>query len=104
MEHVEEYTRQIPEFAYRLRVKGGLTGYAQIYGKYNTSPYDKLRLDLQYIEKQSTLLDFKLLLLTIKIMFVPESSEGFSEAQSEQISQEARKVDEILTEDTEKKQ
>ena len=104
VEHVEEYTRQIPEFAYRLRVKGGLTGYAQIYGKYNTSPYDKLRLDLQYIEKQSTLLDFKLLLLTIKIMFVPESSEGFSEAQSEQISQEARKVDEILTEDTEKKQ
>ena len=104
VEHVEEYTRQIPEFAYRMRVKGGLTGYAQIYGKYNTSPYDKLRLDLQYIEKQSTLLDFKLLLLTIKIMFVPESSEGFSEAQSEQISQEARKVDEILTEDTEKKQ
>ena len=66
-------------------------------------PY-RYNCDLQYIEKQSTLLDFKLLLLTIKIMFVPESSEGFSEAQSEQISQEARKVDEILTEDTEKKQ
>ncbi len=104
VEHVEEYTRQIPEFAYRLRVKGGLTGYAQIYGKYNTSPYDKLRLDLQYIEKQSALLDFKLLLLTIKIMFVPESSEGFSQEQSEHISREAKKAEEILKEESERKQ
>ncbi len=91
IEHVEFYTRKIPEFAFRLRVKGGLTGYAQIYGKYNTDPYDKLRLDLQYIEKQSLMLDLKLLLLTIKILFVPESTEGFSETRSSQISKESHK-------------
>lgn len=90
VEHVEAYTKEIPEFSYRLRVKGGLTGYAQIYGKYNTSPYDKLRLDLQYIEKQSLLMDLKLILLTVKIMFVPESTEGFTQKRSEQITEEAK--------------
>ena len=90
VEHVEAYTKEIPEFSYRLRVKGGLTGYAQIYGKYNTSPYDKLRLDLQYIEKQSLLMDLKLILLTVKIMFVPESTEGFTQKRSEQIAEEAK--------------
>ena len=53
VEHVEKYSKDVPEFEYRLKVKGGLTGYAQIYGKYNTSAYDKLRLDLMYIEKYS---------------------------------------------------
>lgn len=43
VEHVEQYIKEVPEFAYRMRVKGGLTGYAQIFGKYNTSPYDKLK-------------------------------------------------------------
>lgn len=85
IEHVEEYTRELPEFEYRMRVKGGLTGYAQIYGKYNTSAYDKLKLDLMYIEKQSLLLDLKLLLLTVKIVFVPESTEGFEEEKSKKI-------------------
>lgn len=92
IEHVESYTRKIPEFAFRLRVKGGLTGYAQIYGKYNTDPYDKLRLDLQYIEKQSLMLDLKLLLLTIKILFVPESTEGFTAARSAEISRESQDI------------
>ncbi len=77
IEHVEEYTRQIPEFEYRLKVKGGLTGYAQIYGKYNTSAYDKLRMDLLYIENYSLLLDIKLVLTTVRIMFSKESTEGF---------------------------
>lgn len=77
VEHVEKYTAEIPEFAYRLKVKGGLTGYAQIYGKYNTSPYDKLKLDLMYIQNYSILLDLKLLLMTIKIIFMKESTEGF---------------------------
>ena len=92
IEHVEAYTKEIPEFAFRLRVKGGLTGYAQIYGKYNTNPYDKLRLDLQYIEKQSLMLDFKLLLLTIKILFVPESTEGFTAERSAEIGKESREA------------
>lgn len=77
VEHVKKYTEKLPEFAYRLRVRGGLTGYAQIYGKYNTSAEDKLKLDLMYIEKQSLLLDLQLILLTVKVMFLAESTEGF---------------------------
>ena len=79
VEHVEKYTKEISEFDYRLKVKGGLTGYAQIYGKYNTTPYDKLKLDLMYIQSYSLLLDIKLILMTIKIMFMKESTEGFDE-------------------------
>lgn len=86
VEHVQKYMEELPEFAYRMRVKGGLTGYAQIFGKYNTSAYDKLRLDLMYIENQSFVLDLKLLMLTFKIIFIPESTEGFSEEKSEQLS------------------
>ncbi len=85
VEHVERYTQDIPEFAYRLKVKGGLTGYAQIYGKYNTTAYDKLKLDLMYIENYSFLLDIKLILMTVKIMFMKESTEGFSAEASEQM-------------------
>ena len=77
IEHVEKYTKEMPEFAYRLRVKGGLTGYAQIYGKYNTSAYDKLRLDLMYIENQSLLVDLKIVMLTFRTMFQKERTEGF---------------------------
>lgn len=79
VENVEKYTEELPQFAYRLQVKSGLTGYAQLYGKYNTSAYDKLRLDLIYIENRSLILDFKLIMLTLKILFIPESTEGFSE-------------------------
>ena len=79
VEHVEKYTEEVPEFQYRLKVKGGLTGYAQIYGKYNTTPYDKLRLDLMYIQNYSILLDLKLIFMTIKIIFMKESTEGFKD-------------------------
>ena len=75
----EAYTEQIPEFGNRLKVRAGLTGYAQVFGKYNTTPEDKLKLDLLYINQQSVLLDLKLILYTVKIMFVPESTEGFEE-------------------------
>ncbi len=85
IEHVEKYTQEIPEFAYRLKVKGGLTGYAQIYGKYNTSAYDKLKLDLMYVQNYSILLDLKLILMTIKIIFMKESTEGFDEKQISEI-------------------
>ena len=77
VENVYEYTKMYPDFNMRHRVKGGLTGYAQIYGKYNTSPEDKLKMDLIYIEQYSIFLDFKLLLMTIKILFMKESTEGF---------------------------
>ena len=78
-ENVFEYSKKFPEFDLRHRVKGGLTGYAQIYGKYNTSPEDKLNMDLIYIEQYSLLMDIKLILMTIKILFMKESTEGFTE-------------------------
>ena len=81
LEHVRAYSEEIPEFEYRLKVKGGLTGYAQIYGKYNTSAYDKLRLDLMYIENYSILLDIKLILLTLRIMLSKDSTEGFEKVE-----------------------
>ena len=77
VENVYEYTQKYPDFNLRHRVKGGLTGYAQIYGKYNTSPEDKLKMDLIYIEQYSIFLDIKLILMTIKILFMKESTEGF---------------------------
>ena len=70
------YCEKIPEFDYRLKVKAGLTGYAQVYGKFNTTPYDKLKLDLTYIETYSLKLDVKLLMLTFKILFQKENTEG----------------------------
>ncbi|MBQ5332749.1 MAG: sugar transferase [Oscillospiraceae bacterium] len=78
-----ENEKTMPEFRYRLKVKAGLTGYAQVLGKYNTTPYDKLRLDLMYIEQYSILLDLKLILMTIKILFIPESTEGVKEVKEE---------------------
>lgn len=75
-ELAEKNEAQMPEFSYRLKVKAGLTGYAQVMGKYNTTPYDKLRLDLMYIEQYSFLLDLKLIMMTVKILFLPESTEG----------------------------
>lgn len=81
-EIAKEYEESIPEFAYRLKVKAGLTGYAQIYGKYNTTAYDKLKLDLMYIESYSILEDLKLILATFKIVFTKESTEGLEEGQT----------------------
>lgn len=72
-----EITEEFPEFAYRLKVKAGLTGYAQIFGKYNTSPNRKLLLDLEYIENYTVIQDFKLILQTIIVLFKKDSAEGF---------------------------
>lgn len=77
-----EIEKDVPEFSYRLKVKSGLTGYAQVYGKYNTTFYDKLKLDLMYIRKYSLLLDLKLILMTPKIMFLKESTEGVVEGKN----------------------
>ena len=72
----------MPEFAYRTRVKAGLAGYAQVYGKYNTTPYDKLTMDLMYIAHPSIIEDLKIMFATVKILFTPESTEGVSEGQT----------------------
>lgn len=78
IENVYEYSNKYPEFELRHRVKAGLTGFAQLYGKYNTSPEDKLHMDLIYVETYSLLLDIKLLILTFKVLFMRESTEGFN--------------------------
>ena len=80
-EIIAQYVKEMPEFAFRTKVKAGLAGYAQVYGKYNTTPYDKLKLDLCYIENYSVWLDLKLMLLTIKVLFWPDSTEGVGEGQ-----------------------
>lgn len=77
VEHCEMYGAEIPEFEFRNKVKGGLTGYAQVYGKYNTTALDKLRLDLMYIENYSLALDIKIILMTVRVLFKKESTEGF---------------------------
>ena len=79
---IAQYMEDMPEFALRMKVKAGLAGYAQVYGKYNTTPYDKLKLDLFYIENYSLWLDIKLMLLTLKILFKPESTEGVDSNQT----------------------
>ncbi len=75
-EFIAKFKETMPEFAYRMKVKAGITGYAQLYGKYNTLPYDKLKFDLYYIEQYSVWLDIKLMILTLKILFTRESTEG----------------------------
>lgn len=90
IEHIKQYSEEIPEFQYRLKVRGGLTGYAQLYGKYNTSPYDKLQLDLMYIQNYSFFLDLRLILMTVKIMFMKESTEGFTKENSQKITEKSQ--------------
>ncbi len=77
-----EYEELMPEFRLRLQAKAGLTGYAQVYGKYNTSPYDKLQMDLMYISHPSILDDLAIMFATVKILFMPESTEGIAEGQT----------------------
>ncbi|HIR25981.1 MAG TPA: sugar transferase, partial [Candidatus Egerieimonas faecigallinarum] len=89
-----EYEQDTPEFAYRLKVKAGLTGYAQVYGKYNTTAYDKLKLDLMYIESYSILVDIKILIMTFKILFMEESTEGLDEDQTTASTVKKTKKDE----------
>lgn len=74
-----QYEKELPEFAYRLKVKAGLTGYAQVLGRYNTTPQDKLMWDLMYIEGYSFFMDLQIILMTVKILFLPESTSGVGE-------------------------
>ena len=77
LENVQSYTEELPEFRYRLRVKAGLTGYAQISGKYNTTPRDKLIMDMMYIEQFSILRDIQLIMQTAVVLLKSDSTEAF---------------------------
>lgn len=76
LKDTEKHCKEIPEYMERYKTKAGLTGYSQVYGKYNTSAYDKLRMDLMYIENYSFILDIKLILMTIRTLFKRDSTEG----------------------------
>jgi len=81
-EIAKQYEEELPEFRLRLQAKCGLTGYAQVFGKYNTTPYDKLQLDLMYISNPSLVQDLRIIFATIKILFMKESTEGIAEGQT----------------------
>ena len=81
-EIAEQYKVELPEFDLRLQCKCGLTGFAQVYGQYNTTPYDKLLMDLMYIAKPSMAEDLKICFATVKVLFMPESTEGVAEGQT----------------------
>lgn len=87
----KQYTEHLPEWPLRLQCKCGLTGYAQVYGKYNTTPYDKLLMDLTYISKPSIVEDVKIIFATVKILFMKESTEGVAEGQTTASSNEPGK-------------
>ena len=79
----EQYMKELPEFELRLQVKAGLTGYAQVYGKYNSTPYDKLLMDLMYIANANVFEDIRIIFATVKILFMEESTEGVTREQIE---------------------
>ncbi len=87
-ELTSKYESVMPEFTLRLQVKAGLTGYAQVHGKYNTSPYDKLQMDLMYIARQGIVTDIRIILETIKVVFMPESTEGIGEGETDALEGE----------------
>ena len=89
IEHVHLYSKEIPEFTYRYKVKAGITGLAQIYGKYNTTAINKLKLDLIYIKKYTPMFDLELILKTFKVIFMKENTEGFDKNSQEYIKTNA---------------
>ena len=80
-EIAEQYRQELPAFDLRLQVKAGLTGYAQIYGRYNTEPQDKLKMDLMYINHASLAEDIKLIFATVRVLFLRDSTSGVREGQ-----------------------
>ena len=91
IENQDAYTAIMPQFQYRSKVKAGLTGYAQIYGKYNTNFEDKVKMDLYYIENSSLIMDIKLLIYTLKVLFMKESTEGFKEKKLSELKKKKKK-------------
>ena len=72
-----KYEETLPEFRLRLQAKAGLTGYAQVYGKYNSTPREKLHMDMIYISRPSIIEDIRLIFTTVRVLFMKESTEGF---------------------------
>ncbi len=81
-EIADQYYEQFPSFKLRLQVKAGLTGYAQVYGKYSSDPYEKLEFDLLYINDISLATDLRLIFATFSILGKKESTEGIKEGET----------------------
>ena len=81
-EIAEQYMQEMSAFSLRLQVKAGLTGYAQVYGRYNTEPSDKLKMDLMYINNMGIMEDLKLMFATVRILFMKDSTSGIGEGQT----------------------
>ena len=96
IENVDFYCERMPEFRYRMKVKAGLTGYAQIYGKYNTNFEDKLKLDMLYIENCSLMRDLQILFMTLKVIFMPESTEGFDITNLQDLDSKCESCEEVF--------
>ena len=96
-EIAEQFYEYLPAFQLRLQVKAGLTGYAQVYGRYNSDPYEKLEFDLLYINKMNIMTDLMLMFATVAILFSSESTQGFSEALENLTMEE---IHEMQAEDT----
>lgn len=94
-EIAQQYEKEIPSFSLRLQVKAGLTGYAQVYGRYNTAPYEKLKMDLMYINNMSLGEDIKLMFATVKILFMSESTEGVAQGQVTAVHTEEKQKQEV---------
>ena len=91
-EIAKQYEEELPEFRLRLQAKAGLTGLAQVYGKYNTTPYDKLMMDLMYIAHPGFIQDLRIIFATIKILFLPESTEGVAAGQTTAMGNETKPI------------
>ena len=96
-EIASQYEEQLPDFRLRLQVKAGLTGYAQVYGKYNTTPFNKLQMDLMYIAKFNLLEDLRIIFATIKIIFLPESTDGIAQGQTTAMVENDKEREPALT-------
>lgn len=92
-ELTEKYKQEMPEFGFRLKVKAGLTGYAQVTGVYDTVPYDKLKMDLMYIENYSFRMDLQIILMTIKTMLFPPKTNASASEGLIQADEHSRKED-----------
>lgn len=96
-EIAEQYERILPEFHLRLQAKAGITGYAQVYGKYNSRPYDKLKMDLMYIANPSLIEDLKICFLTLRTIFTPESTEGIEDGEVTALDRELEEENDLIT-------
>lgn len=80
---VDQYIKEMPEYAYRHNVKPGITGLAQVYGKYNTTPFDKLVYDLMYIQRCNILTDLTIIIQTVKVLFTKSATDGVTQSGEE---------------------